>query len=505
MKAKTFVVFFLTINHVSIQRNLCVTTTHQTTPRTRSRTRPESIQNRVIAPRIVAMEREARAMALRIIAEEERDGWSRPLTSEADDAFQRRFGALGLDEATESLTEDEALQAKILMRDLPRVLAELEATGEKGSRGEPELVAALHTKEEPVLSPPPNATTDAMRIEDENDVGDDRTCSGVSKNQSRSETTTTRTGEDVGVWRPGKGTALERVCALEAELRMILGEDIVSSALDGELRSSIDDGSSAGGSGTPDEMLREVERFGANEASAVAETVETPTPRKKLVLMPTPIGKGDESPDPPDFEPVSAPVAKDTSAERPQRDQAWDPYSAFIGVAKERHYSPRTEPLTSNPISPPKASGGMTVDFSLTHDETMRLVADLEQKVKSSPKVKSPRPSLSEYKNDVMIEDVAEDEENDEQKYTHQYTKADAKSILELTEPERGDEYTGLWRTRDEEDVTPRPPSTVKPSPRDAGDGVKDATENAVYESKIAGVESLAEFKMMMDSVFEDA
>ena len=74
------------------------------------------------------MERDARAMALRIIAEEERDGWSRPLTSDADDAFQRRFGALGIDEATERLTEEEALQAKILMRDLPRVLAALTYT-----------------------------------------------------------------------------------------------------------------------------------------------------------------------------------------------------------------------------------------------------------------------------------------------------------------------------------------------------------------------------------------
>ena len=454
------------------------------------------------------MERDARAMALRIIAEEERDGWSRPLTSDADDAFQRRFGALGVDEATERLTEEEALQAKILMRDLPRVLAELEATGARESRGEPESssVAAAQTKEEEesaVLSPP--SPNDAVRAEDANSVDDYRTVSGVSKNESRSEMATTTTmmttGEDVGVWHPGKGTALERVCALEAELRMILGEDIVNSALDGELKSSVGgDGLSAGGSGTHDETSRDA----ANAASAVAEAVETPTPRKKLVLMPTPIGKGDESPDPPDFEPVAAPVAKDTAAERPRADQAWDPYSAFIGVAKERHISPRTEPLTSNPISPPKASGGVNVDFSLTHDETMRLVADLEQKVKSSPKVKSPRPSLSEYKNDVVIEDVAEDEENDEQKYTHQYTKADANSILELAEPERGDESTGLWRARDEEDVTPRPPSTVKPSPRDAEDAVQDVKESA-YEPKIAGVESLAEFKMMMDSVFEDA
>lgn len=451
------------------------------------------------------MERDAHAMALRIIAEEERDGWSRPLTSDADDAFQRRFGALGVDEATERLTEEEALQAKILMRDLPRVLAALEATGVRESRGEPESssVAAAQTKEEePVLSPP--SPNDAVRVEDENSVDGDGTVSGVSKNQSRSETTTMMTtGEDVDVWHPGKGTALERVCALEAELRMILGEDIVNSALDGELKSSVGgDGLSAGGSGAQDETSRDdVERFGAaNAASAVAEAMETPTPRKKLVLMPTPIGKGDESPDLPGCQPAAAPVAKDTAA----ANQVWDPYSAFIGVAKERHFSPRTEPLTSNPISPPKASGGMNVDFSLTHDETMRLVADLEQKVKSSPKVKSPRPSLSEYKNDVVIEDVAEDEENDEQKYTHQYTKADANSILELAEPERGGESTGLWRARDEEDVTPRPPSTVKPSPRDAGDGVQDVTESA-YEPKIAGVESLAEFKMMMDSVFDDA
>lgn len=452
------------------------------------------------------MERDARAMALRIIAEEERDGWSRPLTSDADDAFQRRFGALGVDEVTERLTEEEALQAKILMRDLPRVLAALEATGARESRGEPEStsVAKAHTQEEEE-EPAVLSLNDAVGVEDENSVEDDGTVSGVSKNQSRSETTTTTmmvpTGEDAGVWHPGKGTALERVCALEAELRMILGEDIVSSALDGELKSSVGgDGLSAGGSGTQDETSRGA----ANAASAVAEAVETPTPRKKLVLMPTPIGKGDESPDLPDFEPASAPVAKDTAAERSRANQAWDPYSAFIGVAKERHISPRTEPLTSNPISPPKASGGVNVDFSLTHDETMRLVADLEQKVKSSPKVKSPRPSLSEYKNDVVIEDVAEDEENDEQKYTHQYTKADANSILELAEPERGDESTGLWRARDEEDVTPRPPSTVKPSPREAGDGVQDVTESA-YEPKIAGVESLAEFKMMMDSVFEDA
>lgn len=454
------------------------------------------------------MERDARAMALRIIAEEERDGWSRPLTSDADDAFQRRFGALGVDEATERLTEEEALQAKILMRDLPRVLAALEATGARESRGEPEsssVAGARAKEEEPVLSPP---SPNAVRAEAKNSFDDDGTVSGVSKNQSRSETTTMMTtGEDVGVWHPGRGTALERVCALEAELRMILGEDIVSSALDGELKSSVGgDGLSAGGSGTQDETSRDdVDRRGAaNAANAVAEAVETPTPRKKLALMPTPIGKGDESPDPPDFEPVSAPVAKDTAAERHRANQAWDPYSAFIGVAKERHFSPRTEPLTSNPISPPKASGGVNVDFSLTHDETMRLVADLEQKVKSSPKVKSPRPSLSEYKNDVVIEDVQEDEENDEQKYTHQYTKADANSILELAEPERGDESTGLWRARDEEDVTPRPPSTMKPSPRGAGDGVQDVTESA-YEPKIAGVESLAEFKMMMDSVFEDA
>lgn len=454
------------------------------------------------------MERDARAMALRIIAEEERDGWSRPLTSDADDAFQRRFGALGIDEATERLTEEEALQAKILMRDLPRVLAALEATGARESRGEPESssAAGAQTKEEePVLSPP---SPNAVRVEAGNSVDDDRTVSDVSKNQSRSETTTMMTtGEDVGVWRPGKGTALERVCALEAELRMILGEDIVSSALDGELKSSVvGDGLSAGGSGTPGETSHDDvdRRDAANAASAIAEAVETPTPRKKLVLMPTPIGKGDESPDLPDFEPASAPAAKDTAAERPQANQAWDPYSAFIGVAKERHFSPRTEPLTSNPISPPKASGGVNVDFSLTHDETMRLVADLEQKVKSSPKVKSPRPSLSEYKNDVVIEDMAEDEENDEQKYTHQYTKADANSILELAEPERGDESTGLWRARDEEDVTPRPPSTVKPSPRDAGEGVQGVKES-VFEPQIVGVESLAEFKMMMDSVFEDA
>jgi hypothetical protein len=136
----------------------------------------------------------------------------------------------------------------------------------------------------------------------------------------------------------------------------------------------------------------------------------------------------------------------------------------------------------------------------LTHETTLKLVADLEEKVKSKP-IEFTRAPTNLYKDvvvaarledEVVVEDVEDGDSGDEERrFTHQYTREDAATILELaSEDDQIDSWSNAVAS---DDFHPRATPRFSPMTR----GV-DSTPS------IAGVESLSEFKLMMESVFDE-
>ena len=341
---------------------------------------------------------------------------------------------------------------------------------------------------------------------------------------------------------PASGSAVERLAALERELRMILGDDVVEEAL------RLED---AGGDGDACEedlassavapSLTTMMSSSVLVSVGVEEDVETPELRDVASTSETTV----EAPDV-----VRASTTEDTDEDTPRRTlnvvptsssvriievsapepgvvEEWDPYSAFMKCGPSR--APKTSPLkhedkeekeeeeelTSSAVfTPPKVAKPalmISSDPSLTHDETLRLVAELENRVKSAPKpapYASPlhqSPGLQRATSTVFVEDITgkdDDGSDDEQRYAHQYTQRDAVAILEQIESESDvTAVTGIWR-----DVPEQEPAIIAPRSRHGKEVVVDDNDisDNIQVPMISGVESLSDFKLMMSSVFDD-
>ena len=403
------------------------------------------------APTDVDVDVDLRARALEIMRDERGAG---------DDANRRSSGIL--DVASDAFDDDELdeinlAQARVLMRDLPRVLAQLE--GETTGSGRAEDGAAAPER-------------DAERDARERDARD-------SERPWRP-------------WEPSKGSALERLRALEDELRELLGERVVDEALQSVVETPTKAASAAALPGVveraPSPPLNTIETRRSDEAE-----ISTPAPRVALSLTPMPVEDSPEAKA--NFEPAM------TSPKPAGGDDApWDPYAAFMGVGREQALRPRSS-APPTPVSPPKARVlGLPVDASLTHETTLKLVADLEEKVKSKP-IEYTRAPTNLYKDvvatarledEVVVEDVEDGDSGDEERrFTHQYTREDAATILELANE---DDQIDSWSNAVAgDDLHPRAPPIVSPMMR--GDNSTPS---------IAGVESMNEFKLMMESVFDE-
>ena len=148
-------------------------------------------------------ETNVRAAALEIIAEEratrprEDDYRSSGPTAETSSSFAS-FDDDGV--STTTLSDEDRAHAKILMRDLPRVLRELES----------------------------GTASDARALaETRRDVADEDWLSAVSAHAETSRLDDEEENDDTD-----PVSALERLGALEAELREILGDGIVDRALE---------------------------------------------------------------------------------------------------------------------------------------------------------------------------------------------------------------------------------------------------------------------------------
>jgi hypothetical protein len=220
------------------------------------------------------------------------------------------------------------------------------------------------------------------------------------------------------------------------------------------------------------------------------------TPRATLSLTPTPVRDSPEA----DFGPTTSPKPVGGDA------APWDPYAAFIGIGREHGLRPRSN-APPTPVSLPKPRLLTTpVDASLTHETTLRLVSDLEEKVKSQVKSR-PLPfaraptnlykdtvgiSSSRFEDEVVVEDVKDDGSGDEERsFAHQYMKEDAATILELANED--DLIDSSSNAVADEDLRPRVPPSVSPIIRGAD-----------FTPSIAGAESLSEFQLVMESVFAE-
>ena len=404
-----------------------------------------------LAARGAAMDVDAdvdlRARALEIMrdergADDDANRRSSEIPAVASDAFD-----------DDELDEIDLAQARVLMRDLPRVLARLE--GETTVSGRAEDGAAPRER-------------DAERDARERDARD-------SERPWRP-------------WEPSKGSAMERLRALEDELRELLGERVVDEALQsvGETPTK-----AASAAALPDVVERAPSPPVNTIETTRSDEAEIPTPRVALSLTPMPVEDSPEA----DFEPA-------TTSPKPAGgdDAPWDPYAAFIGVGREQGLRPRSG-APPTPVSPSKPRVlGLPVDASLTHETTLKLVADLEEKVKSKP-IEFTRAPTNLYKDvvvaarledEVVVEDVEDGDSGDEERrFTHQYTREDAATILELASED--DQIDSCSNAVASDDFHPRATPRFSPMTR----GV-DSTPS------IAGVESLSEFKLMMESVFDE-
>lgn len=397
-----------------------------------------------------------RAAALEIIAEEratrasEVDYQPSGSTAETSSSFAS-FDDDGV--STTTLSDEDRAHAKILMRDLPRVLRELEA----GSASDAGAFEAP-TRD---FSPPRRAA------DGENSILAVSTRAETSKFDDNDEVTDPM-------------SALERLGALEAELREMLGDGIVDRALE-----------------TVNSPSREPEAV----AQPTSAPISPPRPRAKLSLMPTPLGKGDRVGS---FEPPIPSATK--SAEKSE----WDPYAAFIGMKGKRTSDAsgpytRGEPSAPNPERPIR----LPLDVSLTHTETLRMMNDLEQRVKEKPVVSSRR-SEEKRKDDepqpeVSIEDFAEEDERVESRFSREYTRQDAETILNLA---RDVGPTGLWVDPEEEVGSrqrPMAPMAIPMSIHETAVSDVESGPTPVRSSALmADVGSITEFKQMLDSIFAE-
>ena len=403
-----------------------------------------------------AYEASVRTAALEIIAEErvtrasEVDYQPSGSTAETSSSFAS-FDDDGV--STTTLSAEDRAHARILIRDLPRVLRELEA----GSASDAGAFEA----------PTRDFSPTRRNADGENSI------LAVS---TRAETLTF--DDDDGNTYPV--SALERLGALEAELREILGDGIVDRALE-----------------TVDSPRREPEAV----PQPTSAPISPPRPRAKFSLMPTPLGKGDRVGS---FEPLIPSATK--SAEKSE----WDPYAAFIGM-KGKRASDATGPYTrgehSAPI--PERSIRLPLDVSLTHAETLRMMNDLEQRVKEKPVVSSRRAEKKrkddEPEPEVSIEDVATGDERVESRFSREYTRQDAETILNLA---RDVGPTGLW-VDPEEEVGSRegPMASMAVTMSNHETGVSDVESGPTLVrsgAPMADVESTDEFKQMLDAIFAE-
>jgi len=209
-------------------------------------------------------------------------------------------------------------------------------------------------------------------------------------------------------WTPSSGSATERLRALEDELREMLGERVVEEAMRGLKVDGEEDEASAA------------------TAEAPEPRAETPRPREKLDLAPTPMAK-----EGPEGKSASRRGASASATANARDDEPWDPYAAFIGIRRQKEPErPReVEPHVSLAAAASKVM--IPLDKSLTHGETLRLVADLEKKVKPASAADSLYPNLHLVSEpEVIVEDVKD--ETVERNFTQQYTREDAATILEL-------------------------------------------------------------------------
>ena len=367
-------------------------------------------------------ETNVRAAALEIIAEEratrprEDDYRSSGPTAETSSSFAS-FDDDGV--STPTLSDEDRAHAKILMRDLPRVLRELESG-----------VSA-------------HAETSRLDDEEENDDTD-------------------------------PVSALERLGALEAELREILGDGIVDRALE-----------------TVNSPSREPEVV----PQSTSAPISPPRPRAKLSLMPTPLGKGDRAES---FEPPMPSAKKSVEKEKSE----WDPYAAFIGM-KGKRAPDASEPRARETSAPTEQPMRFPLDVSLTHTETLRMMNDLEQRVKEKPTVSSRL-----RRTEATIEDIAAADERDESRFSREYTRQDAETIIKLA---RDVGPTGLCVDPEEEPgsregpIAPTaPPVTLMTDHEATVSEMKSGPDSARWSAPMAGIESIAEFKQMMDSIFSE-
>ena len=312
---------------------------------------------------------------------------------------------------------------------------------------------------------------------------------------------------------PAAGSAVERLAALERELRMILGDDVVEDAL--RLEDVIVDVSRSGGDsgdlrddGDHDDVaVFEPSSLPALSSPVVVEDV-APTTRDSASTSDADIEEPRRTLD---VEPSSSITRNDeVLAPEPTAVAEWDPYSAFMkrGTSKTpTRKEDKVEELVSSAVfTPPKVAKMalmVSPDPSLTHDETLRLVAELEDRMKSAPFAATSAPparetpELPRATSAVFVEDITGKDDggsDDEQRYVHQYTQRDAEAILEQIE---SDAVTGIWRDAPE----PAPaPAILAPRSRHG----KEVDDEYVSVPSISGVESLSDFKLMMSSVFDD-
>lgn len=390
-------------------------------------------------------ETNVRAAALEIIAEEratrprEDDYRSSGPTAETSSSFAS-FDDDGV--STTTLSDEDRAHAKILMRDLPRVLRELES----------------------------GTASDARALaETRRDVADEDWLSAVSAHAETSRLDDEEENDDTD-----PVSALERLGALEAELREILGDGIVDRALE-----------------TVNSPSREPEVV----PQSTSAPISPPRPRAKLSLMPTPLSKGDRAES---FEPPMPSAKKSVEKEKSE----WDPYAAFIGM-KGKRAPDASEPRARETSAPTERPMRFPLDVSLTHTETLRMMNDLEQRVKEKPTVSSRL-----RRTEATIEDIAAADERDESRFSREYTRQDAETIIKLA---RDVGPTGLCVDPEEEPgsregpIAPTAPPVTPMTDHEATvSEMKSGPDSVRWIAPMAGVESIAEFKQMMDSIFAE-
>ena len=128
---------------------------------------------------------------------------------------------------------------------------------------------------------------------------------------------------------------------------------------------------------------------------------------------------------------------------------------------------------------------------------------DLEQRVKEKPTVSSRL-----RRTEATIEDIAAADERDESRLSREYTRQDAETIIKLA---RDVGPTGLCVDPEEEPgsregpIAPTAPPVTPMTDHEATvSEMKSGPDSVRWIAPMAGVESIAEFKQMMDSIFSE-